>query len=330
MNTRRYSAFHARDIVAALAVLLGFVGTAWAAQPTYPNKAIRILVPFTAGGLTDILGRGIGERLTAAWGQPVVVDNRPGADGMLATQIVSKANPDGYTLLMIGLSYAANPSVHRNLPYDTVRDFTPVILAADAPMVLAVHPEVKANTVSELVALARAKPGQINFASGGTGSSQHLAAVLFEITAKVELYHIQYKGAAPAVTDLLGGRVQMMFAPLAQSTQHAKAGRLKLLGVTSPQRVAFNPELPTIMESVPGYEARAWYGLAAPSGVPKDIVLKLNGKIAEELRGPVLSEKLMAMGLVPGGGMPDEFAAFIRNEMTKYAAVVKKAGIKLD
>jgi len=259
-----------------------------------------------------------------------VIDNRTGADGIVGAQIVANAAPDGYTLLMIGISYAANPSVHRKMPYDTLKDFAPLVLLADAPMVLAVHPQLKVNTVSELVALARSKPGQINYASGGNGSSQHLAAVLFEITAKIDMNHIPYRGAAPAVLDLLGGRVDVMFSPLAQSTQHAKAGRLKLLGVTSSKRVSLDPALPAITEAVPGFEARAWFGLAAPAGVPKDIMLKLNRQINEELRDAAFGEKLVGIGAVPGGGTPEEFAAFIRREMTKYAAVVKRAGIQLD
>lgn len=301
------------------------------AQIQYPSKAIRIVVPFTAGGLTDILGRGIGERLSSAWSQPVVIDNRTGADGIVGAQIAAKATPDGYTLLMIGISFAANPSTHRTMPYDTVKDFSPLINLADAPMVLAVHPQLKVNTVADLVTLARSKPNQVSYASGGNGSSQHLTAVLFEIMSKTDMHHIPYRGAAPAVLDLLGGRVDMMFSPLATSTQHAKAGRLKVLGVTSSKRVSLDLDLPTIAEAgVPGFEARAWFGLATPANVPKEVMLKLNRKIDEELRDPVFSKKLAEIGTVPVGGTSEDFGAFIRQEMTKYAAVVKKAGIKID
>jgi tripartite-type tricarboxylate transporter receptor subunit TctC len=316
-----------------LACFLAFGGYTSCAvsQSQYPTKAIRIVVPFTAGGLTDILARGIGDRLSNGWGQPVVIDNRTGADGIVGAQIVSKAAPDGYTLLMIGISFAANPSTHRTMPYDTLQDFSPLINLADAPMVLAVQPQLKVNTVTELVTLARSKPNQVSYASGGNGSSQHLTAVLFEIMSKTDMHHIPYRGAAPAVLDLLGGRVDMMFSPLAASTQYAKAGRLKVLGVTSSKRVSLDPDLPTIAEAgVPGFEARAWFGLAVPAHVPKEVMLKLSRKIDEELRDPTFSKKLAEIGTVPAGGTPDEFAAFIRQEMSKYAAVVKKAGIKLD
>ena len=301
------------------------------AQSQYPARAIRIVVPFTAGGLTDILARGMGERLSSAWGQSVVIDNRPGADGIVGAQIAAKAAPDGYTLVMIGISYAANPSTHRTLPYDTLRDFAPLINLVDAPMALAIHPQLKVNSVSELVSMARAKPGQVSYASGGNGASQHPTAVLFEIMSKTELHHIPYKGAAPALIDLLGGRVDTMFAPLAASTQHAKAGRLKVLGVTSAKRVSLDPDVPTIAEGgVPGFEARAWFGLAAPAGVPGEIMLKINRKIDAQLRDPAFVEKLAVIGTVPIGGTSEEFAAFVRKEMTKYAAVVKKAGLQVD
>jgi tripartite-type tricarboxylate transporter receptor subunit TctC len=198
-------------------------------------------------------------------------------------------------------------------------------------MVLAVHPQLKVDALPQLLTLARAKPGQLNYASGGNGSSQHLAAVLFEITGKVDLNHIPFRGAAPALLDLVAGRVDMMFAPLAQSSAHAKAGRLRLLGVTSSKRVTLDPELPTISEAgVPGYEARAWFGLAAPAAVPRDVMLKVNRKISDELRDPGFADKLTTMGMVPGGGSSEEFAAFVRREMSKYAAVVKKAGLQVD
>jgi tripartite-type tricarboxylate transporter receptor subunit TctC len=212
-----------------------------------------------------------------------------------------------------------------------VRDFAPLIVLVDAPMVLAVHPNVKATSVSEFVALARTKPKHVSFASGGNGSSQHLAAVLFEILSKTDMNHIPYRGAAPAILDLLGGRVDMMFAPLAASTAHAKAGRLRVLAVSSSKRVSLDPDLPTIAEAgVPGYEARAWFGMAAPAGVPKDVMLKLNSKIQEELRDPGFVKRLADMGTVPVGGPSEEFAAFVHSEMVKYATVVKKAGIKVD
>ena len=329
---KQYSCKNSRRSRGLLAgALVGWFSLSAFAEPQYPARAVRLVVPFTAGGLTDILARGVGERLSAAWGQSVVIDNRPGADGIVGAQVAVKSAPDGYTLLMIGISFAANPSTHKTLPYDSVRDFAPLINLVDAPMALAIHPQVKANTVSELVALARAKPGQVSYASGGNGASQHLTAVLFEIMSKTELHHIPYKGAAPAVIDLLGGRVDMMFAPLAASTQYAKAGRLKVLGVTSAKRVSLDPDVPTIAEGgVPGFEARAWFAMAAPANVPKDIMRKINRKIDEQLRDPAFVEKLALIGTVPIGGTSEEFAAFLGSEMKKYAMIVKKAGLQVD
>lgn len=323
---------HAVGIFAgAVAIVFSASAAAATAQNAYPAKPIRILVPFSAGGSTDLLARGIGERLTRAWGQQVVIDNRPGADGIVATEIVAKANPDGYTLLMNAIGHAANASLYKKLPYDTLRDFAPVILAADVPMVLAVHPQVKVNTVSELVALARSKPGQLNCATGGIGASHHLAAELFRMAAKIQFLEVHYKGAAPAVLELLSGWMDMMFTPMLVSMTHVKSGRLKALGVTSPQRVVIAPDLPTIAESgLPGYEARAWYGLVAPAKVDHAILAKLNGEIDQALRTTEFRDRLLAAGAVPMGGSPRDFGEFMRREVQKYAAVVKEAKISVD
>lgn len=298
------------------------------AQTRYPTKPIRIVVPFPAGGSTDLLARGIGERLTAAWGKPVVNDNRPGADGVLASQIVAGSTPDGYTLLMVAIGHAANPSLYK-LPYDTLRDFRPIIHVADVPMVLVVRSGLKANSVRELIGLARQNPGQLNCASAGRGASHYLAAELFRIAAKVDFQHIQYKGAAPALLDVLAERVDMMFAPMMVSMPHIKAGRLKALGVTSPKRVSIAPDLPTIAESgLPGYEATAWYGLVGPARAPNDIIHKLNAQIAEALGNLVFREKLLALGVVPVGGSAEDFGKFIEQEVKKYAEIAKRADTK--
>ena len=320
-----------RGLACAFAALVATSAAAAVAETAYPTKPIRILVPFPAGGSTDLLARGIGERLTSAWGQPVVADNRLGADGVVASDIVAKSVPDGYTLLMVAIGHAANASLYPNLPYDTLRDFTGVVLAADVPMVLVTRPQLKVNTVSELIALAREKPGQLNCASGGVGASHHLAAELFRIMAKVQFQHIQYKGAAPALMDVVGSRVDMMFAPMMVSMPHVKSGRLKALGVTSPKRVSIAPDLPTIAESgVPGYEARAWYGLVAPARVPRDIVHKLNREIDAALKSPAFGDKLVALGAVPMGGSAEDFSRFIEREVKKYPDVVKQGGIKAE
>lgn len=300
-------------------------------QTAYPTKPIRIVVPFPPGGSTDFLARGIGQKLTEAWGQQVVLDNRAGAAGILATDIVAKAAPDGYTLLMNAISHAANASLYSKLPYDTLRDFAPITSFADVPIILVVRSRLNVNSAAELIALARAKPGQLNFAAGGVGASSHLAGELFRSAAKIEWQTVQYKGGGPALIDLLGGQVDLMFSPIASSIQHIKAGRLKALGVTSAKRVALLPDLPTIAESgLPGYESSAWYGVVAPARVPKDIMLKLNREINALLRNPEFRDAMIARGAVPTGGSSEEFSAFIREEVKKYAMLVKESGIRAE
>ena len=311
----------------ALTVIAGHAS----AQSAYPSKSIRILVPFPAGGSTDFVARGIGQKITEAWGQQVVLDNRAGAAGIVATEIVAKAAPDGYTLLMNSVSHAANASLYSKLPYDTLRDFAPIILFADVPIILVVRSQFSANSVADLISLARAKPGQLNFAAGGVGASSHLAGELFRSMARIQWQTVQYKGGAPTLVDLLGGQVDLTFSPIASSIQHVKAGRLKALGVTSSKRVPLLPDLPTIAESgVPGYAASAWYGVVAPARVPRDIIQKLNREINALLKNPEFREGMLARGAVPMGGSSEEFAAFMRQEVGKYAALVKESGIKLE
>ena len=311
----------------ALTVIAGHAS----AQSAYPSKSIRILVPFPAGGSTDFVARGIGQKITEAWGQQVVLDNRAGAAGIVATEIVAKAAPDGYTLLMNSVSHAANASMYGKLPYDTLRDFAPIILFADVPIILVVRSQFSANSVADLISLARAKPGQLNFAAGGVGASSHLAGELFRSMARIQWQTVQYKGGAPTLVDLLGGQVDLTFSPIASSIQHVKAGRLKALGVTSSKRVPLLPDLPTIAESgVPGYAASAWYGVVAPARVPRDIIQKLNREINALLKNPEFREGMLARGAVPMGGSSEEFAAFMRQEVGKYAALVKESGIKIE
>ena len=311
----------------ALAVIAGHAS----AQSAYPSKSIRILVPFPAGGSTDFVARGIGQKITEGWGQQVVLDNRAGAAGIVATEIVAKAAPDGYTLLMNSVSHAANASMYSKLPYDTLRDFAPIILFADVPIILVVRSQFSANSVADLISLARAKPGQLNFAAGGVGASSHLAGELFRSMARIQWQTVQYKGGAPTLVDLLGGQVDLTFSPIASSIQHVKAGRLKALGVTSSKRVPLLPDLPTIAESgVPGYAASAWYGVVAPARVPRDIIQKLNREINALLKNAEFREGMLARGAVPMGGSSEEFAAFMRQEVSKYAALVKESGIKIE
>jgi tripartite-type tricarboxylate transporter receptor subunit TctC len=325
MHTGKLSSF----THATVALVLGVFAFAASAQTTYPTKPIRIVVPFPPGGSTDFLARGIGQKLTEAWGQPVIIDNRAGAGGVVGTEIVAKAAPDGYNLLMNAIGHAANPSLYKKLPYDTARDFTPIILVADVPTILAAHAQLNVSTVKELIALARAKPGKLNVAAGGVGASSHLAAELFRSAAKIEWENIQYKGGGPAFLDLVGGKVDLMFTPVSSSIQQVKAGRIRALGVTSAKRVPLIPDVPTISESgLPGYEFQAWYGLVAAAGVPKPIIAKLHGEIDGLLKNPQFRETMLARGAVPLGGASEEFGEFMRREVQKYAAVAKAAGIR--
>ncbi len=302
-----------------------------AADLTYPTRPIRVLIPFPAGGSTDLLARMVGQRLAVAWGQPAVPDNRVGANAILASDIAARAAPDGHTLLMVAIGHAANASLYRKLPYDTLADFTPLIAVGDVPIFLAVHTQVKAATVKELVALIKAKPGGINCASGGVGASHHLAGELFRQMTGTDFQHIQYKGGGPALIELVGGRVDMMFTPVSTAIQHVRNGRLRALAVTSPQRVALMPELPTVAEAgIPGYESRAWYGLVGPARMDKTLVARLNGEIDRMLKSAESRDKLQSLGVIPMGGSAGEFDTFIRREVEKYAKVAKAGGIRLE
>ncbi|MFO1323129.1 MAG: tripartite tricarboxylate transporter substrate binding protein [Burkholderiales bacterium] len=303
------------------------------AQAPYPNKPIRIVVPFPAGGTTDILARAVAQKLTETTGQPVVVDNRPGAGGNIGAELVAKSPPDGYTLLMgtVG-THAINASLYKSMPFDHVRDFAPVILVAGVPNVLVVNPSLPVNSVQELIAYGKANPGKLNFASSGNGTSIHLAGELFKTTTGVQMAHIPYKGSAPALVDLMGGQVQLMFDNLPSALPQIKAGKLRALAVTSAQRSSALPDVPTVAESgLPGFEASSWFGLLAPTGTPKDIVAKLNGEVAKWLATPEAKEKLASQGAIVAGGLtPDDFARHIAAETAKWQKVVKESGAKVD
>ena len=302
------------------------------AQASYPSKPIRLVVPFPAGGTTDILARAVAQRLTETMGQPVVVDNRAGAGGNIGADMVAKAPPDGYTLLMgtVG-THAINASLYAKMPYDHVRDFAPVILVAGVPNVLVVNPALPVNSVQELIAYGTANPGKLNFASSGNGTSIHLAAELFKTMTGVQMAHVPYKGSAPALVDLAGGQVQLMFDNLPSSLALIKAGKLKALAVTSAQRSAALPDVPTVAESgLAGFEASSWFGLLAPAGTPKDIIAKLNGEVTKWLATPEAKEKLAAQGAIPAGRSPDDFMRHIAAETVKWQKVVKDSGAKVD
>ena len=311
-------------------LLLGLPDAATA--QAYPTKPIRIIVPFPPGGATDILARAVGLELTKALGQPVPIENHGGAGGNIGADMVAKSAPDGYTLVMATVgTHAINMSLYSKMPYDTVKDFAPVTLVASVPNVLVVHPSVPVKTVTDLIELAKAKPGQINFASSGNGTSIHLSGELFKTMAGVSMVHVPYKGSAPAVADLLGGQVQLMFDNMPSSLPHIKAGKLRAIAVTSAKRSPALPDLPTIAEAgLPGYEASSWFGVLAPAGTPREIITRLNQTIVASLRTPAMNERLSSQGAEPVGNTPEQFASFIQAEIAKWAKVIKASGAKLD
>jgi len=316
-------------IVAGLAAIL--LAAAAFAQ-SYPTKPIRLIVPFAAGGGNDNVARLVGKSLSDSLGQQMVIDNRPGAGGVLGAELAAKSPPDGYTLFLGGVgSHAINPNLHERLPYDPVRDFAPVILLASAPLILVLHPSVPADSIREFIALARAKPGQLNYASNGNGSSSHLAAVMFEAMAGVAMVHVPYKGLSPALTDLLSGRVQLMFSSVVAILPHIKAGKLRSLAVTGSKRLSSMPELPTVAESgLIGYEASSWYGVLAPAGTPKEIIARLNAETVKALEQPEVRNSLLAEGAEPIGGPPEKFAAHIKSENERLGKLIRDAKIRLE
>ena len=304
------------------------------AAADYPSRPLRIIVPFTAGGSTDILARMIGKHLTESWGQPVVVDNRAGANGVIAAELIARSNPDGHSLLMVAIGHALNPSLNKKLPYDTGKDFQPVSLTAILPLLLAVHPSVKANNVQELIALAKssassAKP--LNYASGGIGSSQHLAGELINTMAGIKMTHVPYKGGGPGLVDLLAGQVNVMASTILSVAPHGRSGKLRVLGITTAKRSAAWPEIPTVAEAgIKGYESIAWYGLVAPAGLQPAVLDKLSAEVIKGTKSKDMQDALIKQGAEPVGNGPKEFAAFIQSETVKYARVIREAGIKAE
>jgi tripartite-type tricarboxylate transporter receptor subunit TctC len=315
-------------VVVSLAAPLAFAQAA----AGYPAKPIRLVVPFPPGGTTDILARDVAQKLSEMWGKQVIVDNRPGAGGNIGADLVAKAAPDGYTLVMgtVG-THAINPSLYKKMPYDHVKDFAPVILVAGVPNVLVVNPSLPVHSVQELITYGKANPGKLNFASSGNGTSIHLSGELFKTMTGVEMTHVPYKGSAPALTDLIGGQVQLMFDNLPSSLGFIKAGKLRALAVTSAARSPTLPDLPTIAESgLPGYEASSWFGVLAPAGTPRDIVQKVNQAIGAWLDTQDAKQRLLAQGAIPAGGTPEAFAKHIAAETAKWAKVVKASGARID
>jgi tripartite-type tricarboxylate transporter receptor subunit TctC len=305
---------------------------AGAAADAYPSKPVRFVVAFPPGGGTDIIARSIAHKLAERIAQQVVVDNRPGAGGNIGTDIVAKSAPDGYTMLMGSAGpLAINASLFAKMPFDPIKDLAPVTLAATTPNVLVVHPSIKAATVKELIALAKARPGEINFASSGHGTPAHLAGELFNSMAGVKMVHVPYKGAAPALADLLGGQVQLMFSTMPPALPHVKDGKLHALAVTSAKRSPAAPELPTLDEiALPGFEANTWHGVVVPAGTPATIIARLNREIVAILHLPDVVERFSGQGAEALGSTPEEFAAYIRSETLKWAKVVRDSGAKAE
>ncbi len=311
-----------------LGILVGMLAMAAGAQD-YPNKPIRMIIPYPPGGGTDVVGRILNEPLATALGQPIVIDNKGGAAGNVGTDIAAKAPADGYNILFTLSSHTINPRLYTKLPFDVEKDFIPISLSAMIPQILVVHPSVPANNVQELIALAKAQPGKLNYASVGTGSPGHIAGELFKLKTGVDIVHVPYKGGGPAVTDTIGGQVQLLFVSMPAAWQHVKSGRLKAIAVTSEKRSVAAPDVPTILESgVPEYVVDSWYGAFAPAKTPPAAVAKLQAAFAQVLQNPQVREKLLLQGAEAATATPAEFDRRVRDELAKWEFVIRNANIK--
>lgn len=298
----------------------------------YPAKLVRIVVPYPPGGPNDLLARIVAQGLTERWGRQVIVDNRPGGSATIGVAAVSKSPADGYTLLAGSAgSMTIKASVFSKLPYDIIKDFAPITMMASGPFVMVLHPSLPATTVKQFLALARSRPGELFFGSPGTGTGGHLSGELLKILAKINIVHVPYKGGGPAMNDLLGGQISLLFSDLTTATPHVKTGRLKALGVTSEARSRVAPDIPTIAEGgVPGYEVTTWYGLFAPTGTPRDIISKLNSEINSMMHSPALMSRLEVLGADPATNTPEHFADFVKKDFMKWSNVVKTADVRAD
>jgi tripartite-type tricarboxylate transporter receptor subunit TctC len=312
-------------------VLAAGLASLASAQP-YPNKPVRLVAPSTPGDAPDVIARLVADKLSTALGQQVVVENRPGAGGVVGSDYVAKAAPDGYTLIMGNAgSHGINAAVYTKLPYDIQKDFAPVSQVAVAPNVMVINPSLPANSVAEFIAYAKANPGKLSYASGGNGSSAHMSMELFKSMSGIDIQHVPYKGSSPALTDVVSGQVVAFIGNMPPTVPLVKAGKLRALAVTTKSRSALMPELPTIAEAgLPGFETVAWFGVLAPAGTPPDVVNKLSAEIAKIARSPEIREKLVAMGAEPVGGTPDEFKAVMDRDIAKWKPLAQKVGIKVD
>jgi tripartite-type tricarboxylate transporter receptor subunit TctC len=316
-----------RALGLALALLVAVVAWTAAAQG-YPNKAIRVIVPYPPGGGTDVIARILQEPLATELGQPIVIDNRGGAAGNLGTDLAAKAAADGYTILFTLSSHTINPKLYDKLPFDVERDFAPITLATLVPQILVANPSLPANNMKELIALAKANPGKLNYASVGTGSPAHIAGELLKLKTGIDMVHVPYKGGGPAVIDTIGGQVQVAFVSMPAAWQHVKAGKLKALGVTSARRAATAPDVPAIAETVPDYVVDSWYGALAPAKTPSAAIARLNAAFAKALDNPQVKEKLLAQGAEAAPSTPAEFDRRIKDELAQWELVIKSANIR--
>jgi tripartite-type tricarboxylate transporter receptor subunit TctC len=324
-----------RRALRLIPLVLGVVlapGPAGAQAPdSWPSRPIRFILPFPPGGGTDILGRLIAERLTANLGQPVVTENRGGAGGNVGAEAAAKSAPDGYTIVLVAPSLTISPSLYSKLNYDPVKDFAPVSLVATVPNVMVTNPAVPANTLAEFIRLAKSKPGEMNFGSGGSGTSNHLAGELFNIVAGVKLVHVPYKGVNLAMNDVLSGRIQLVVIGIPATVPNIKAGKLRALALVAPRRSPVLPDVPTVAEAgLPNFEVTTWYGILAPAGTPRPIVVRLNAELAKIMHSPELKDRLDALATDPVTSTPEEFAGLIKREIVKWREVVREAGLKAD
>ncbi|MGZ5116295.1 MAG: tripartite tricarboxylate transporter substrate binding protein [Burkholderiales bacterium] len=334
----RFNGFHSSFIihhssfgkVARYIAAIALVVVSGAYAQSYPDRPVRLVVGFPPGGAADILGRIAAQQLTVGLGQQVVIDNRGGAGGLIATEITARANPDGYTLLFTSIPHVINPHLYRKVSYDALRDFTPVIQFVSVPLMMAAGPSLPARTVKEVIAVAKAKPGAVNYGSGGSGSSSHLAMELFRSMAGIDLVHVPYKGTGPLITDMLGGQIALTIASAVPLSPQVRSGKLRGLGVTGPRRSPAFPELPAIAESVPGYEVVNWFGIVAPTGTSKAIIARVNTELNKSLKSPELVKALALQTAEAVGGTPEDFGKVIRTDFSKWSKVVKESGARVD
>jgi tripartite-type tricarboxylate transporter receptor subunit TctC len=316
--------------MAALAVVLAMTAGAALAEPAFPSKPVHIFVPYAAGGAVDVLTRTLGEVVSKQWGQSVVVENRPGAGGVIASQAVATSAPDGYTLIVVASGHATNPFLYPKIPYDTFKDFTPVSLLASSPNILLVRADSPFKTVGDVIAAARAKPGSLSFAHAGSGTSTHMAGELLKSLARIDLNGIPYKGGAPAINDLLGGQIPMSFNNGPESVGQLQAGTVRALAVTTASRAPFLPDVPSMAETVPGYDTGVWWGLLGPGGMPADVLAKLSHDFVAALNSDAVKERLGKLGALPIGSTPQQFDARIHADYEMWGPVIKAAGMKAE